>query len=244
MAGPGPGNREPGRHRLVPGERLVSSLPGTGIPRTVEPPFADRTDAGLRLGAELAARTWHHPVVLGLARGGLPVAAPVAAALRAPLDVAVARKIGAPGRPEFGLGAVPADGPPFLDHAGISACGLTPDELSSAVEQARAEARDTVRRYLGGGPPASVAGQDVLLVDDGVATGGTAIAALRALRDRAPARVVFAAPVGAPEAVRLLDAEADEVVCLRQPARFQAVGTWYADFGQTTDAEVFALLGR
>ncbi|MFE3176691.1 phosphoribosyltransferase [Amycolatopsis sp. NPDC059090] len=207
-------------------------------------PFRNRADAGARLAAALAWREWADPVVFGLARGGLPVAAPVARELDAPLELLVARKIGAPGRPELGLGAVAADGPPFFDRAGLRALGLTVDDVAPLVDHARTEARDQVRRYLGSRVPRSPAGRDVVVVDDGVATGGTAIAALRALRSSAPLRLVFAAPVGAPSAVDKLAREADEVVCLREPEGFRAVGEFYSDFSPTSDDEVLALVPR
>ncbi|GAB3348737.1 phosphoribosyltransferase [Amycolatopsis echigonensis] len=204
--------------------------------------FRNRADAGARLAAVLAERDWSDPVVFGLARGGLPVAAPVAEELDAPLELMVARKIGAPGRPELGLGAVAADGPPFFDRAGLRALGLTPEDIADQVDHARAEARDQVRRYLGERTPRSAAGHEAVVVDDGVATGGTAIAALRALRSSAPLRLVFAAPVGAPSAAEKLAREADEVVFLREPKQFHAVGEFYVDFSPTSDQEVLALL--
>ncbi|WP_037358661.1 phosphoribosyltransferase [Amycolatopsis orientalis] len=205
-------------------------------------PFRNRADAGAQLAAALGRREWADPLVFGLARGGLPVAAPVARELDAPLELLVARKIGAPGRPELGLGAVTADGPPYFDRTGLRALGLTPDDLSRQVEDARTEARDQVRRYLGERAPRSPAGHDVVVVDDGVATGGTAIAALRAVRSHAPQRLVFAAPVGALSAVDKLAREADEVTCLETPREFHAVGEFYADFSPTKDNEVLALL--
>ncbi|WP_033289849.1 phosphoribosyltransferase [Amycolatopsis jejuensis] len=204
--------------------------------------FRARTEAGTRLATVLAGRDWHDPVVFGLARGGLPVAAPVALALDAPLEVLVARKIGAPGQPELGLGAITPDGPPYYDCEGLAIVDLTPHDLTGAADQARAEARDQVRRYLGDRAPHPVSGRDALVIDDGVATGGTAVAALRSLRSRNPRRLVFAAPVGAPSALDKLAAEADEVVCLRQPLQFRAVGEFYLDFRQTTDDEVLSLL--
>ncbi|WP_409465233.1 phosphoribosyltransferase [Amycolatopsis sp. GA6-003] len=207
-------------------------------------PFRNRADAGARLASALACREWADPVVFGLARGGLPVAAPVAQELDAPLELMVARKIGAPGQPELGLGAVAADGPPFFDRAGLRALGLTPDDVAPQVDHARSEARDQVRRYLGERVPRSPAGHDVVVIDDGVATGGTAIAALRALRSHAPLRLVFAAPVGAPPALDKLTREADEVVCLEEPDEFRAVGQFYADFSPTSDDEVLALVPR
>ncbi|MER6873082.1 phosphoribosyltransferase family protein, partial [Amycolatopsis sp. NPDC000673] len=133
---------------------------------------------------------------------------------------------------------------PFFDRAGLRALGLTVDDVAPLVDHARTEARDQVRRYLGSRVPRSPAGRDVVVVDDGVATGGTAIAALRALRSSAPLRLVFAAPVGAPSAVEKLAREADEVVCLREPEGFRAVGEFYSDFSPTSDDEVLALVPR
>ncbi|GAA5134691.1 phosphoribosyltransferase [Pseudonocardia adelaidensis] len=208
--------------------------------------FADRADAGARLADRLADMPWSDPVVLGLARGGVPVAVHVADALRAPLDVAVARKIAAPGRPEFGIGAVTADGPPCYDERTLAALGLTPDDLREDCERERAEARRRLRRYRQGRDPMPLAGRDVLLVDDGLATGVTARAALGELRGARPSRLVFAAPVCARESRDALCAggDADDVVCVSAPREFGAVGSWYRDFGQTSDEEVLAALAE
>jgi putative phosphoribosyl transferase len=209
-----------------------------------DPMFANRADAGARLARRLAEMPWSDPVVLGLARGGVPIAQRVADALGAPLDVAVARKIGAPGRPEFGVGAVTADGPPHYDERTLAALGLTPDDLCSDCERERAEARRRLQRYRRGREPVPLAGRDVLVVDDGLATGVTARAALGELRAAGPARLVFAAPVCARDSRAALCAEkaADEVVCLCVPPELGAVGIWYRDFGQTSDDEVLAAL--
>jgi putative phosphoribosyl transferase len=206
--------------------------------------FADRADAGRRLAARLTTMAWSDPVVLGLARGGVPVARGVALALGAPLDVAVARKIGAPGRPELGLGAVTADGPGHYDHAALARLGLTADDLQATCERERAEARRRLRLYRDGRDPLPVAGRDVLLVDDGLATGVTAHAASADLRAQGPRRVVFAAPVCAPESAAALRTAgaADEVVCVWAPKVFGAVSRWYRDFSQTSDDEVLAAL--
>jgi len=205
--------------------------------------FADRVDAGRRLAARLRAMAWSDPVVLGLARGGVPVAREVAAALAAPLDVAVARKIGAPGRPELGVGAVTADGPPRYHAHALARLGLTPADLYVDCERERAEARRRLLLYRGGRDRLPVAGRDVLLVDDGLATGVSAEAAIVALHAREARRVVLAVPVSAADTATRLSARA-EVVCLVTPARFSAVGEWYDDFAQTTDAEVLDLLAR
>lgn len=204
--------------------------------------FADRTDAGRQLADRLRGGQWTDPVVLGLARGGVPVAAEVARELGAPLDVAVSRKIGAPGRPEFGVGAVTAEGPPFFDQRTLHVLGLQPQDLESTCEHERQEARRRVRRYQRGRGPVRTRGRDVLLVDDGLATGVTAIAALRTVRQGQSRRLVFAAPVCAPDAAATLRDEADEVICVAEPARLGAISLWYGRFGQTSDEEVIELL--
>ncbi|MCP2163752.1 phosphoribosyltransferase [Goodfellowiella coeruleoviolacea] len=203
--------------------------------------YADRREAGRQLGRLLAEARWHRPVVLGLARGGVPVAAEVAEALHAPLDVMVARKIGAPGQPEYGIGAVTAAGRPVYDEAALSALGLREADMAATCTRERQEARRRLASYRRD-TPLDRAGRDVILVDDGLATGVTARAALRALRQEHPARLVLAVPVGAPQAVHHLSREADEVICPLQPAQFRAVGQWYEDFTQVTDAEVTAAL--
>ncbi len=206
------------------------------------PLFADRFEAGSQLGARVGAIRWSDPVVLGMARGGVPVAASVAEAVDAPLDVAVARKIGAPGRPELGLGAVTAEGPVRYDEPRLAALGLTPADLRADCERERAEARRRLQRYREAVEPLPVTGRDVLLVDDGLATGVTARAALGELRAAGPRWMVFAAPVCARDTQAALRAEADEVVCLSAPAGLGAVGHWYRDFRQTSDEEVLAAL--
>nr|WP_158887177.1 phosphoribosyltransferase family protein [Amycolatopsis anabasis] len=211
-------------------------------PATTHRAYADRRAGGQALAALLRDRDWHEPVVLGIARGGVPVAAVVAGELDAGLDVVVARKIGAPGRPELGIGAVTAHGPPIYDENALYALDLSRAELTPACERERAEARRRVAAYQHGREPEELHGRDVIVVDDGLATGVTATAALRAVRERQPRRALFAAPVGAPSAVRKLREEADEVVCAAQPDRFRAVGQWYRNFRQTPDDEVVALL--
>lgn len=211
-----------------------------------DPLFADRADAGTRLARRLADVPWSDPVVLGLARGGVPIAARVADALDAPLDVAVARKIGAPGRREFGIGAVTADGPPRYDERTLAVLGLTPDDLREDCERERAEARRRLQRYREGREPVPLAGRDVLLIDDGLATGVTARAALGELRAAGPARLVFAAPVCARDSRDALCAaeDVDEVVCVSAPPEFGAVGLWYRDFRPISDEDVLAALAE
>lgn len=205
--------------------------------------FADRDDGGRRLAAELGRRTWIDPLVLGLARGGVPVAAVVARRLGAELDVAVARKIGAPGRREFGVGAVTPQGPAIYDEAILRALELTAVRMAPAESRERAEARRRLERYRGGRAPVGLAGRDVILVDDGLATGVTATATLHDLRAGGPRTLVFATPVGAPGSATGLRHHADDVVCVVEPPEFRAVGQWYADFRQTSDEDVLRLLG-
>ncbi|MEB3370898.1 phosphoribosyltransferase [Saccharopolyspora mangrovi] len=204
--------------------------------------YADRAHAGQVLAGHLHGVDLPEPVVFGLARGGVPVAAEVARALEAPLRVCVARKIGAPGQPELALGAVTAHGPPGYDHDLVRAFGVSDEDLAAACERERAEAARRERLYHG--EPVQLAGRDVVLVDDGLATGATARAALRALAQAGPRHLVLAVPVGSPESVRALRGEADVVVCVLQPVGFAAVGQWYRDFAATSDEEINDLLAE
>ena len=206
--------------------------------------FADRADGGRCLAEELRRRAWTDPLVLGLARGGVPVAAVVARRLGAALDVAVARKIGAPRRREYGVGAVTADGPAIYDEAALHALELTAARMARTEARERAEARRRLGRYRAGRAPVVLTGRDVILVDDGLATGVTATAALRDVRAARPRTLVFATPVAAPGAADRVRREADEVVCVAEPPGFRAVGQWYADFHQTSDDDVLDLLFR
>lgn len=203
--------------------------------------FTNRSAAGRLLGAELARLGWTRPVVLALPRGGVPVAAGVAEALDAPLDVVVARKVGAPSQPELAVGAVTADGAAFFDDATLAALGLTRAGIADLVAATVAEAQRKQDRYGAAARP-DVTDRDVVIVDDGLATGLTALAAVHAVAAREPLSVALAVPVGSPAAVRRLQAAADAVYCLRQPPHFQAVGQWYQDFTQVTDDEVDTLI--
>jgi putative phosphoribosyl transferase len=202
--------------------------------------FADRSDAGRVLARALAERSWTDPLVLGLARGGVPVAFEVAAALGGELGVAVARKIGAPGHPEYGVGAVTAAGAAIFDEDALRTLGLTPEDLAEKVAAERQEARRRLELYRDG--PTRFEGRDVLVVDDGLATGVTARAALREARGQHPRRLVLAVPVGAADSVRALEADADLVVCPHPRTDFRAVGRFYGHFEQTTDDQVVELL--
>jgi predicted phosphoribosyltransferase len=204
--------------------------------------FLDRRDAGCVLAEALGAYRARDPLVLGIPRGGVVVAAEVARRLGADLDVVVARKLGAPGHPELAIGAVTADGGRWLNGALVSSLGVDAgfiDEITRA-EMADAHARET--RFRGVRPAPEIKGRVVILVDDGLATGATVRAAARAVRRRKPAHLVIAAPVGAPETCHELLAEADAVVCPRQPSPFLAVGPFYERFDETGDEEVAALL--
>ena len=205
--------------------------------------FTDRADAGRRLGQALVGRWPGQPVVvLGLPRGGVPVAAEVAAALGAPLDVLVVRKLGVPWQPELAMGAVAGGGVRFVDPAVVRQLGVPADQVEAVTRRELVELERRERAYREDRPPAPVAGRVVVLVDDGLATGATVRAAVQAVRAAGPARVVVAVPVGAPGGCRALREVADEVVCLEEPDRFVAVGAWYDDFGQTGDDEVRRLL--
>lgn len=215
--------------------------------------YASRIAAGRVLAAHLqddfAHRASHDAgaerddvVVLALPRGGVPVAAEVATALGAPLDVIVARKIGAANQPEYAVAAIAEGGSAVIDRAAVRSTRTSEGQLRRTVSAERRELARRVEAYRGERAPVAVEGRTVILVDDGLATGLTAIAAVRALRERHPARLVVAAPVGSASAVAALEREADEVVCPLVPEPFWAVGEWYVNFDQTSDDEVLSLL--
>lgn len=206
--------------------------------------FHDRSDGGKRLADEVRALDLADPVVLALPRGGVPVAFEIAAALGAPLEVFVARKVGAPGRPELAIGAIAEGDGVVLDPRGLQAFGLSRADFDVLVAEERRELRRRVRLYRGSRPLPGLSHRDVVLVDDGLATGMTAEAALRAIRDHQPRRLVLAVPACAPEAADRLQGIADDVVGVIAPSHFYAVGQWYEQFGQTSDAEVAELLDR
>ncbi|MEU8383285.1 phosphoribosyltransferase family protein [Streptosporangium sp. NPDC048865] len=207
--------------------------------------FADRHDAGIRLAERLRDLAGaENAVVVGLPRGGVPVAFEVARVLGAPLDVIVVRKLGVPFQPELGFGALGEGGVCVIDRGIVRHANLTPEDMITVERRERAELLRRVRRLRGDRAPVDLTGRTVIVVDDGIATGGTVRAACQVARARGASRVVPAVPVGAPETIEGLCEVADDVVCLRMPDFFYAIGTWYADFSPTTDDQVVELLRR
>ena len=204
--------------------------------------FLDRIDAGEQLGKRLATTADRSALVLGLPRGGVPVAAEVACALGAELDVLVARKVGAPRQPELAVGAVTADGGVFLDTGLVEQLRIPSDVLDVLIAREREVARQREMRFRGGRPYPELGDRTVIMVDDGLATGATMYAAVHAIRRRRPHRLVVAVPVGSTSACESLAEDVDEVICLHTPEGFHAVGLHYADFTPTTDGEVESLL--
>ena len=206
--------------------------------------FQDRADAGRRLGIALGHLRQAAPLVLALPRGGVAVGREIAAALRAPLDVVLVRKIGAPNHAELAVGAVVDGDTPelVLNDDIVRAYGVGADYLERAKRRQLAEIERRRRLYLAGRPRTPVAGRTAIVVDDGIATGATVLAALRAVRRQDPARLVLAVPVASPEVLARLGPEADEVVCLIPAPDLMAVGQFYDDFRQVEDDEVVAML--
>jgi putative phosphoribosyl transferase len=237
-----------------PGLSYRASMSRTGaVNSAVEPPldlpdgsrrFADRRDAGRRLARLLGGLRELDPIVLGIPRGGVPVAAEVARALQAPLDVIVVRKIGAPMNPEYGIGALAEGGVQVVSARAVRALGIEPQELQSMVSRAEGELAQRLVRYRGERVPLPAEGRTAILVDDGLATGHTAQAAARSLRGRGATQVVLAVPVAAPRSVRELRADVDDVVCVEMPRDLWAIGFWYEDFSPTSDEEVAAALNE
>jgi putative phosphoribosyl transferase len=207
--------------------------------------FQDRTDAGKILANRLTAyKNRSDVVVLGLPRGGVPVAYEVAQALNVPLDVFIVRKLGAIGHEELAIGAIASGGVRVLNEDIIRSMKVTPKELEKVTRQEHAELKRREKAYRGDQPPPQMRGCTVILVDDGLATGATMRAAVRAVRLGEPAHIVVAVPTAVRETCEDLAREADEVVCATMPEPFYGVGMWYRDFSQTTDEEVRQLLAR
>lgn len=207
--------------------------------------YRDRADAGRVLAGALGHLAGRDDVVvLALPRGGVPVACEVARELGAPLDVLLVRKLGVPGHSELAMGAIAAGGVRVLNPSVIEPLHIPPDDVERVAAREGVELARREQAYRAGRPPLDVAGRVVVVVDDGLATGSTMRAAVAAVRAMAPARVVVAVPVGSRETCQDLAAEADEVVCVRIPAGFRAVGEWYEDFSETTDDDIRALLAR
>jgi putative phosphoribosyl transferase len=209
-------------------------------------PFKDRTDAGRKLAKALSAYKDQAAVILALPRGGVPVAAEVAAALHTPLDLILVRKIGVPIQPELAMGAVVDGGSPIIvrNDDVIALAGIDEAEFKAVCDSELAEIERRRQRYLGSRERADVAGRTVIVIDDGVATGATTRAALRATRMRRPKKLVLAVPVAPTDNLAALRADADEVVCLEDHEFFGAIGSYYTDFSQIADEEVIELLKR
>jgi len=204
--------------------------------------YADRRDAGRQLAKAVAHLRSRDPLVIGLPRGGTVVAAEVARALDAPFDVLVVRKLGAPGQPELGLGAVAEGGVVLLNKRLMRQLRVSKDQLQETIDRENEEMKRRLDLYRGGREPVDVTGRTVILVDDGLATGSTARAAIGALHHMGAGEVILAVPVGAPSTVHELESLADEVVCLSAPRMLMSFGQHYDDFTQTSDDEVVALL--
>lgn len=212
--------------------------------------YVDRAEAGRSLAVHVAevlaplrpTGDEIPPLILGVPRGGVIVAAPVADLTDGELDVALARKIGAPHNPELAIGAVGESGDPFFSQELIRSLGVTDEYLTAANEQARAELLRRAQLYRGDRPAARIAGRTVVVVDDGIATGATLRATLQTVGSQSPATLVCAVPVGPPSSIADLAPEVDVLVCPLQPRWFRAVGEWYETFGQTSDREVIATL--
>jgi putative phosphoribosyl transferase len=207
-------------------------------------PFTNRTDAGIVLAAALSRYRDQDPVVLALPRGGVPVAAKIARALDAPLDLVIVRKIGVPFQPELAMGAVVDGDSPFVvrNEDVIKLSGVGESEFQAVCRDELAEIERRRRRYLGGRRAVGIAGRTAIVVDDGIATGATIRAALRATRLRKPRQLVLATPVAPTDTLRELRSEVDELVCLEEHEIFGSIGVYYADFRQVSDDEVISLL--
>ncbi|WP_136068036.1 phosphoribosyltransferase [Modicisalibacter radicis] len=210
----------------------------------IDLPFDDRHDAGERLAGRLQRSTYRNPLIVGLPRGGVPVAARIAHALEAPLEVLIVRKLGVPGHEEFAMGALASGDVSVLDTALVERLGVDDNALQRVIDRERAELERREARFRGERSFPSLAGRDVIVVDDGIATGSTMRAALQAIRKLGAQRCILAVPVAPADSLESLRGEADETLCLATPADFSAVGQWYRRFEQTDDDEVRACLAE
>jgi putative phosphoribosyl transferase len=212
--------------------------------RTKRKRFKNREDAGQQLAERLAHYRDEEPIVLALPRGGVPVGYEISHALQAPLDVFIARKLGAPGRPELAIGAIAQGGVRVLNTYTAQALGITEEYLEQVAARETAEIERRLRLLRGDRPEPEVRGRTVILVDDGLATGATALAAIRAVHRRAPRRLVLAVPVCAEQTAEDIRPEVDDLVCLKTPSNLLAISLWYRNFEQVPDEEVVELLER
>jgi len=223
---------------------MEETLPALPVQQPFVWVFRDREDAGRQLAQRLGRYRLERPIVLALPRGGVPLAYQVAEALAAPLDVLPVRKLGCPGRSEIGIGAIALDGEPIWDWQAMRTLRVSEVDLAQIEAGERLELERQRRLFRGDRPMPDLRGRTVIIVDDGLATGATARAAIQAVRSLGAKRLVLAVPVGAPDAVAALWQQVDDLVCLVCPAPFIAVGLWYRDFGPVPDATVITLLER
>ncbi len=204
--------------------------------------FTDRADAGRKMSEKMLEHEWHNPLILALPRGGVVVARYIWESLGGELDLYITRKIGAPGQPELAVGAVSADGNMVLDHRLVDRLNIPSDYIDKEAEKERAEIDRRMEVYRGNRPLPAYEGRQIVLVDDGVATGSTMIAAIQGLWENNPETLLAAVPVGPPDTIQRLSEEVDEVFCLEAPSNFGAVGQFYQFFGQVGDEEVIDIL--
>jgi predicted phosphoribosyltransferase len=229
---------------MTPGA-AAGRIDGAMFPAEGETPlvrFADRRDAGRQLAAQLLPLAGKRPVVVGLPRGGIPVASEIAIALKAPLEILAVRKLGAPHNLEYGIGAIVEDGTRIFDPEALAALAVDGSTLESIVARASEELGRRVVAYRGGRQPMRLCNRTVVVVDDGVATGVTDTAAIRAIRRQQPRQLILAVPVCPLDSLARLRKEADETICLITPSRLKGVSEWYRDFSQIDDQEVIAAL--
>ncbi|MFY9113674.1 MAG: phosphoribosyltransferase [Dethiobacteria bacterium] len=206
--------------------------------------FVDREDAGKKLAVKMLSYDWHEPLILGVPRGGVAIARSLWEQLGGELDLYITRKIGAPMQPELAVGAVSADGRITLNHEVISGLNISPAYIKRQAAREQEEIRRRLQVYRGARPLPLFAGRQIVLVDDGVATGSTLMAALKGLRENDPAEIILAVPVGPPDTLYRLGTEADEMFYLAAPSRFSAVGQFYERFEQVKDDEVVKILNE